>query len=313
MQTRKVVFLTPVYNDWESYMVLVERISAVMGPLAGYTYRFLAVDDFSTEPVPQAIDTNDRVTVVHLVRNMGHQRALAIGMAYIRNDMDSVDLVISLDGDGEDRPEDIPLLLEANDRTEDRAIVFAQRRKRSEGGLFRLFYVFYKFVFTLLTGQKISFGNYSLIPFKLLERLVYVSEIWNNYPSAVIKSRLPYCGVLTDRGRRYKGESKMNFVSLVLHGLSAVSVYIEVVAVRLILFFLILMGFSLLGIAAAVFFRFFTPFAVPGWATNMTLGFLVIIAQGITGTFLLTFMILSNRNSKSIIPNEDYRSFIKHL
>lgn len=312
MQTKKIVFLTPVYNDWECYTLLVERISAIMASLSGYTYSFLAVDDFSTEPVPESLEGKGEISILHLVRNMGHQRALAIGMAYIRNDLSGVDLVISLDGDGEDRPEDITLLLDANDRNQGEAIVFAQRRKRSEGVLFRLFYFFYKFIFTLLTGQKISFGNYSLIPSRLLERLVYVSEIWNNYPSAVIKSRLPYSGVLTDRGRRYKGESKMNFVSLVLHGLSAVSVYIEVLAVRLILFFLALMGSSLFGIAVAVFLRFFTPFTVPGWATNMTLGFLIIIAQGITGTFLLTFMILSNRNSKSVIPNEDYRSFIKH-
>ncbi len=309
--SRKLVILTPIFNDRESYTILQQHISGIMESQQEYKLHFLAVDDFSTEPIPAELKKQSNTTILHLVRNLGHQRALAIGMSFIKNEMTDTDLVISMDGDGEDRPEDIPLLLGVYEKQPSPSIVFAQRKKRTEGILFRIFYFFYKSIFKGLTGHTISFGNFSLIPFPLLERLVYVSEIWNNYPSAVIKSRLPYRGVLTNRGRRYRGDSKMNFVSLVLHGLSAVSVYIEVVAVRLILFFIFLMFLSLIGIALVVFIRFFTQFAVPGWATNVTLGFMVIIAQGITGTFLLTFMILSNRNAKNIIPDLDYKFYLK--
>ena len=308
---KNLTILTPIYNDWESYLILYKEVKAVMQEHKVYNLSFLVVDDCSLEPVPEELKAASDVKIVCLVRNLGHQRALSVGMSYIKNQKPKTTVVISMDGDGEDRPEDIPKLLEAWEQNKRDVIVFARRQKRSEGPAFRLFYLIYKAIFKSLTGQVINFGNYSLIPSSLLQRIVYVSETWNNYPAAVIKSRLPFVSVRCHRGHRYKGESKMNFISLVMHGLSAVSVYIEVVAVRLIVFFISLMLFSLLGIAVVVFLRFFTAFAIPGWATTATMGFLIMIAQAVTGSLLLTFVILSNRNAKSILPDHEYTYYIK--
>ena len=117
---------------------------------------------------------------------------------------------------------DVPRLIEKCRETGNQKMVFAVRAKRSEGRVFTLFYSLYKGLFKLLTGQSIHVGNFSLVPRRILHRLVHVSEIWNHYAVGVIKSKIPTVEILANRGRRMAGESRMNFVSLVVHGLSAI-------------------------------------------------------------------------------------------
>src|SRR5262249_34330459 len=146
--------------------------------------------------------------------------------------------------------------------------VFAERMKRSESLVFRFFYYLYRHLHFLLTSVRVRVGNFSAIPRQRLESLVAVSELWNHYAAAVFHSRQPYCSIPTQRAHRLSGRSSMNFVSLVAHGLSAISVYREVIGVRLLVLAICLALVAVAGLVTTVFLRLNTNLAIPGWATS---------------------------------------------
>jgi glycosyltransferase involved in cell wall biosynthesis len=302
---REILVVTPVYNDWAALASLARALEAI-GSAQALHIRILAVDDGSTAPGGENLPGNTQV--VRLARNLGHQRAIAVGLA-VAQTMRLDAPVVVMDCDGEDRPEDIPALLAEYDHRPG-SIVFARRAKRSEGGLFRAFYLFFKLIFRLLTGKSITFGNFCVIPPASLERIVYLQEIWNHFAAGVMRSGLIWVTIPTERGKRYAGRSHMNLVSLVLHGLSAISVYIEVVYVRLMFAALALMGLDVAGFLLIVYIRFFTPLAIPGWATNVAIGLTVIMVQALLFLGLMSFVVLSYRSAKMFIPIVDYKDFV---
>ena len=182
--------------------------------------------------------------------------------------------------------------------------------QRREGVVFRLAYRLYKRLFALLTGHTISFGNFCAIPGQLLEKVVHVPEIWNHFAAGIIKSRIPFQLLPTDRGARLSGRSGMNFAALVVHGLSAISVFIESVSVRLIALSILLILASGCGIAVVLGIRLFTDYGIPGWATNATLGLVIVSMQALLLSTLLTFVVLSHRSQRSFIPVFDCAKYV---
>src|SRR5207302_7995807 len=176
------------------------------------------------------------------------------------------------------RPLDIAALLAAG-QLHPAHVVLARRAKRSESSAFRFWYFVYKLGFHLLTGQAINFGNYSLIPMAAVRRLVHMPELWNNLAACILRSRLPYTTVPTVRGSRYSGRSTMNLVSLVVHGLSVMSVHGDVIFVRALLVAAFVAAASIAGIAAVTITRFATDLAIPGWATTALVDLLIILLQ----------------------------------
>ncbi|MEJ5225727.1 MAG: hypothetical protein WHV44_14815, partial [Anaerolineales bacterium] len=233
---------------------------------------------------------------------------IAMGLAALHAEGVTAPVVV-MDCDGEDRPEDLPRLLAAHEQHPGE-IIFAQRAKRSEGHVFRLFYAIFKLIFGLLVGRNISFGNFCLIPPGLLRRVAYLQEIWNHFAAGIMHARLPWRTIPTQRGRRYAGNSQMNLVALVLHGLSAISVYIEVVYVRLLFFAFILILLDVLAFLVLVYIRFGTPLAIPGWATSVAVGLTVVMVQAVLFLALLSFVVLSTRSAKMFIPAVDYRDYL---
>src|SRR5258708_11154428 len=173
------------------------------------------------------------VGILQLRRNLGHQRAIAVGLVYVYEHI-PCGAVVVMDADGEDRPADIHALLERFNQEQQRSIIFAARAKRLERPLFRFLYRVYRLVPLLLTGDPVRVGNFSIVPFESLGRLVVVPEIWNHYAAAVIRSRLRFQSITIARGQRTAGHSKMNFIALLLHGLSAFFVYGAIVGARLL-------------------------------------------------------------------------------
>ncbi|MBL8799292.1 MAG: glycosyl transferase, partial [Planctomycetia bacterium] len=162
----------------------------------------------------------------------------------------------------------------------------------------------------LLTGQGINVGNFSILPFESVDRLVAVTELWNHYPSAVFKARLPFEAIPTRRARRLAGQPRMNFVGLVIHGLSAIAAYGDVVGVRLLLASLLVIFLALAGLLAVVLVRFTTDLAIPGWATNAFGLLLIILFQAIASSVMFIFIILSNRQGANFLPVRDYSYFV---
>jgi polyisoprenyl-phosphate glycosyltransferase len=309
-----LVILIPVYDDWAAFARLVREIDRRAADLPARV-RVRAIDDGSGEEssglsvLVGELEHVDSVEVTRLVCNLGHQRAIAVGLVEV-GASDDCDAVLVMDSDGEDRPEHVADLLAAHlERPE--AIVVATRAKRSEGLIFKLFYVLYRFVFRLLTGRGISFGNFCLIPRRLLQRLVFMPEVWNSLASSVVRSKMPIVSVRTVRGTRYAGRSSMNFMSLLIHGLSMVSVYSDAVLVRMLLFSGLLSLGAVGGLLVVVFVRLFTDLAIPGWASTIA-GFMVVIfLQALVMSVVAVFLLLSNRSSSVIVPALDAQRYVR--
>lgn len=306
--------IIPVYNDWESLILLLGHIRAALGG-GGERERlisFTVVNDCSTVPPDKSLlPAGVPLRIIDLNRNLGHQKAISIGLAYVRFHADP-DGVIVMDADGEDRPEDIAKLIARADAAPG-TIVFAGRSKRHEGAVFRLFYFFYKRFFRLLIGKEISFGNFCVIPRSMLNHVVHISEIWNHFSGGIIRSKLPYTAIPLERGNRLQGKPKMHFTDLVLHGLSSIAIYVDIVSIRLLLLSSLLIAVSLAGILTVIGIKLFSDVAIPGWATYALIGFVIIIIQAFLMSILLAFIILHYRTQRQIIPAKDYPNFIDRV
>lgn len=312
----RALFVIPVFNDWASLAALLGSLDLALMD-QGVRADVLVVDDASTVILEKSLllrtfHAIDQISVLELKRNLGHQRAIAIGLAYVEAHY-SADMVVVMDSDGEDRPEDVVRLINASLGTDCQKIVFARRSQRSESWLFKLFYRLYRGTYRLLTGFDIQVGNFSVIPFGLLHRLVVVSEIWNHYAAGILKSKLPHMDVPTRRGYRYHGQSTMNFSSLVTHGLSAISVYGEMVGVRLLMASCVLIGVTMAGLFGVIAVRLFTNLAIPGWTSYLVVALVSLILQAFIISLSFIFLVLVGRNSTNFLPNRDYHHFVLGL
>jgi glycosyltransferase involved in cell wall biosynthesis len=306
--------LVPCFNEWESVELVIQELDSC---LAGQkrAIRVLLVDDCSTISLPAGFLSNARlsaiasVTVLRLRRNLGHQRAICVGLSHVYEHGDC-DAVVVMDGDGEDRPQDVPRLLERMDQHGGSQIVFAERRRRSESLVFRTGYFAYRVLHRLLTGIPVKVGNFSVVPRAHLASLSVISEMWSHYAAAVFKARIPRDSVPTERGKRLRGESKLNFAGLVLHGLSAIAVFSEVVGIRLSLAAGVMVGGFLVLSLVVVVMKLATNLAIPGWATSALGLLLVLMFQGLIFIVSLTSLLLFNRNNMSFIPVRDYKLFV---
>src|SRR5438270_5770009 len=208
----RIAVVTPVLDDWACFASLVGEISARFTGSA-IEFHIYAIDDGSVssfDPASLSLPKDSciaEIEVLRLALNLGHQRAIAVGLCELSR-RDDFDAVLVMDSDGEDRPSEITALLKAS-RIEPEHIVLARRAKRRESLGFRLWYRVYKFVFHGLTGHDISFGNYSLLPMAAVRRLVHMPELWNNLAASILRSRMRCTPVATMRGRRYDGRSRM--------------------------------------------------------------------------------------------------------
>jgi glycosyltransferase involved in cell wall biosynthesis len=313
MPTKQLQIVTPVFNDWDSFIFLLRDIDEISNSI-DWNVSVVAIDDGSTEERPAALQNLgpfialDRVQIATLATNVGHQRAIAIGLSMVVRETNA-EAVIIMDSDGEDRPLDIPRLLKAADGQQDFAVV-AQRQVRTNTWLFNLFYALYKIIFTVMTGKAINFGNFSLVSRNYAHRMIMQSDLWNNLPGALLKSRVPITYLPTDRGHRYAGSSKMNYISLIVHGMSGISVYSDVIFVRMLAatgLFLVASGIAILAVAAV---RLTTDLATPGWATTVIFGILIILLQTVISTLMTMLLLLNNRNQKNVVPFKDYADYI---
>jgi len=308
-----LVILLPVYNDWECAAILVRKLDSVL-PNGDFRAQVIFLDDCSSSPLPRDWVKDElknlfSVESVRLRRNLGHQRAIAIGLSFIHRER-PCDAVLVMDADGQDRPEDVPRLIQKFRDAGERKVIFAERIRRSENWIFRLCYHFYRFLHRLLTGISVRVGNFSIVPSAQLASLVVVSETWNHYAASVLKARLPHDTLPTERGERLAGQSQLNFVALVIHGLSAISVFAETVGVRVTLAIFALLSAILALLSTVVCIRFGTDLAIPGWATTAVGILLVIALQMLTIASGLTFTVLFNRNNLSFPPIRDYQYFV---
>lgn len=299
----KIAIVTPLFNDWDCLYKLVEDVRKVLSPTQFADYRIVVVNDCSSLEVDAKKLAGHPLEIIHLNKNLGHQKSIAIGVSYLNKNSEQ-DLVVVMDVDGEDKPEHLPILLEEAIEGKANKIVFARRTKRKESFFFKIFYKIYKYIFVFLTGKVINFGNYSVIPKGLLDKVAHISDIWNHYPGGVIRSRLLYKSVGLERGERYTGKSKMNYTSLVIHGLSAVAVYVDTVSVRLLIAVSLLILSAVFGISLVFIF----DYHIPIWGLLLFFG---ILSQAFLSTLILVFTVLSYRVNFNFLPAVHFQDYIQ--
>jgi len=232
----KIKILVPVYNDWKSAFKLLENIDSEIANLED-EISVVIVDDASTEPRPEMnfnLKKIKSIKVINMKENRGHARCNAAGLKYI-NEKEDFDYIIPMDGDGEDRPEEIKLLIEKSKDYPD-IVITANRVKRSEGPIFKLGYLIHKYLTYIFTGKSIKFGNYTCLPKSVVVKMVEEAATWSSFSGSLTKVTKERKSVPSIRGPRYFGPSKMSFINLLKHSISIIAVFRITVFIRSLIF-----------------------------------------------------------------------------
>ena len=233
---KKYIILIPVYNDRESLTKLIENINFETKGLNS-EISIIVVNDASSQQIKdnyQNIENINSIEIINMKENRGHARCIASGLKYIFEKKD-FDYVIPMDGDGEDRPEEIKNFIQLAEQSEDKSIV-GERVKRSESLLFKTCYQFHKFLTLAFTGQSIKFGNFTCLSKVTIEKLLNEKATWNSFSGSLKKVEKDLLSIPSVRGTRYFGPSKMSFFNLLKHSLSIISVFRKTVLIRSALF-----------------------------------------------------------------------------
>jgi len=304
-----IVVVTPVFEDAEASARLFQEL----GKEFGSDVYVVAVDDGSVKGPPQISSLKDAGIagcIVRLRRNVGHQRAIAIGLGHVSEWVQPGQRVVVMDSDGEDLPESIPhLLKELENPNHD--VVVASRKSRVETLRFKAFYFLYKRVFALMTGRSVSFGNFMAMKSHAVTRLVAMQELSIHLAAAVLVSKLRTFLCPLDRGPRYAGRSKMNFVGLVLHGFKGLMVFAEDVLVRVGIFSAIVGLLAIGGAAAAIVLKLI-GFSTPGWFST-ALGLLLLIFLQTGALALMTLMLTGVVRGGTVTTQVAYHHFIDEI
>jgi len=235
----KIKILIPVYNDFQSVSKLISKINFTISNIS-HEFSIIIVNDNSTENAEIDINNIDKISsikIIEIKKNQGHARCIATGLKYIL-DKEQFDYVIPMDGDGEDRPEEIAKFIEFLKYDQIKPIV-GERVKRSEGLIFKIFYSIHKLITYIFTGQSIKFGNFTCLPKSTVEKMVSEKATWSSFSGSLTKLEKNRSTIPSIRGERYFGPSKMSYYNLIKHSLSIIAVFKTNVIIRSILFFLI--------------------------------------------------------------------------
>ena len=232
----KYIILIPIYNDRESLKKLIENINYEISNLNS-EISVVVINDASSQQIVdtyQNTENIDSIEIINMKQNSGHTRCIASGLKYI-SEKKEFDYVIPMDGDGEDRPEEIKNFIQLAEQSDGKSIV-GERVKRSENLLFKTCYQFHKLLTLAFTGQLIKFGNFTCLSKLTVEKMLNEKATWNSFSGSLKKVEKNLLSSPSIRGARYFGPSKMSFFNLLKHSLSIISVFRKTVLIRSALF-----------------------------------------------------------------------------
>jgi polyisoprenyl-phosphate glycosyltransferase len=294
----------PVYNDVPSVLILRERLLEVLAGDRG-PVRFVVVDDTAGQDRQvEALGELGDTTVLEPPFNLGHQRALVYALRKILPQVEDEDVVVTLDADGEDRPEDLPRLLAGLETDPGRGVAVALRTRRRESLRFKLMYLLFRVLFRVLTGTTVRSGNFAAMPGSVARRALLHPIFDLSYSSAILALDLPISFVPCERGERYEGRSKMTFGRLAMHGLRMLMPFTDRIAIRALAVFVASLVLGLLLAVTVVAIKLLSSAAVPGWASFTALGALIVSLVAL-GNFVSLFVLFSQNRAVSLASIED--------
>jgi glycosyltransferase involved in cell wall biosynthesis len=232
----KYIVLIPIYNDRESLKKLVENINYEIKDL-NHEISIVVINDASSQQIVDTypnIENINSIEIINMKENRGHARCIASGLKYIFEKKE-FDFVIPMDGDGEDRPEEIKNFIQLSEQSSEKSII-GERIKRSEGTIFKACYHFHKFLTLAFTGQSIKFGNFTCLSKTTVKKMLDEKATWNSFSGSLKKIDKDLISMPSIRGKRYFGPSQMSFFNLLKHSLSIISVFRKTVLIRSALF-----------------------------------------------------------------------------
>ena len=240
---KKLIILISIYNDWKSVFKLLNEIDLQINHWDAKV-SIIIVNDASTEKRESNkfnFKNIKSVRIINMKKNRGHARCNAAGLKFL-NEKEDFDYVILMDGDGEDRPEELTLLFNKSE-TNPSKVVTADRIKRSEGPFFKLLYELHKILTYVFTGKLIKFGNYVCLPKQAASKLAMEACLWSSFSGSVTKIIFDRVSIPSIRGQRYFGPSQMNLFNLLIHSFSIIAVFKRSVIIRSILFLIFYLFF----------------------------------------------------------------------
>ena len=235
----KIKILIPVFNDWQSVSKLIDEINELLKNSDNQISIIIVNDASNHDRIDEEkkLQNIQSIKILNMKKNHGHTRCIATGLKYIF-EKEEFDYVIPMDGDGEDRPEEIKEFLNKIGNLNDKPIV-GERVKRSEGLIFQICYQIHKLITLGFTGKSIKFGNYTCLPKSTVEKMINEKATWNSFSGSLSKIENDLISVSSIRGKRYFGPSKMSFFNLLKHSLSIISVFRKTVLIRSALFIIV--------------------------------------------------------------------------
>jgi glycosyltransferase involved in cell wall biosynthesis len=308
--------VSPCYRDVASFVMLRTRILDAQAnqQISGSSdVQFVVVDD--TAGYDNDIDQLKAFSDVRVITppfNLGHQRALVFGLRLILPEVLDTDLIVTMDADGEDRPEDLSRLAEPLVATPDERgmLCVARRTKRSESLRFRILYVFFRALFHTLTGTTVRSGNFAAYRGWLAQRMLTHPYFDLCYSSTLVSLDMTVTTVPCPRGKRYAGRSRMNMLRLFMHGVRMLMPFMDRIAVRALTAFSAMFALGITLSLAVVGIRVFTNTAIPGWATATLLGLLILSFVAL-GNFVVLFAVFSHSRGLSLANLENWND--EHL
>ena len=235
----KIKILIPVYNDWKSVFKVLDEINNLDLNIK-FKISVIIINDASNHDLPDLeknLENIDSIKVINMNINQGHTRSIAVGLKYIF-EKEEFDYAIPMDGDGEDRPEEIKMFLDQAENLNGKTFV-GERIKRSENIVFKMCYEIHKLITLVFTGKSVKFGNYTCLPKATVEKLISEKATWNSFSGSLTKVESSLTPIPSIRGVRYFGPSQMSFVNLVKHSLAIISVFRKTFLIRSALFIVI--------------------------------------------------------------------------
>jgi hypothetical protein len=235
----KIKILIPLFNDWKSTYKLIDEINQ-LEIISEHKISIIIVNDASNFDRPDGLkilDNIQSIKILNMKKNQGHARCIATGLKYIFEKED-FDYIIPMDGDGEDRPEEIKEFINQIKNTSGKPIV-GERVKRSENLIFQICYQLHKVLTLTFTGKSIKFGNFTCLSKSTVEKMVNEKATWNSFSGSLKKIENDFVSIPSIRGKRYFGPSNMSFYNLVKHSLSIISVFRGTFLIRSALFIIL--------------------------------------------------------------------------
>ena len=302
IKIKSVAIVSPCYNEFDVITKFLDELESVLAP-TGLDFHIIIVDDKSTDRSVELLQSyrfssnNFTLKVIRLHYNMGHQDAIRQGLKHTNSIETKFDRIVVMDSDGEDDPNTIIEMIQMNPSE----IILVERGKRQESFGFKMGYFFYKLVFQVLIGKKITFGNFSMFSNDVLESIS--NQNYFHFSSFLSKGKGSLQKLKSDRRIRIDGKSKMNFQSLVFHGLYSMIEFAEEILFTFIKFLLVIFLTILMLIGHVLYSKFISEKAIAGWAstlsTNLIIMCLIIISTIVLGLILLSIKkIILQKNQK---------------